>query len=320
MDCTLMRECEMIPSCTDRDPIVSLWSEGSFEKDMELYWDERATTYSNGIIEELNSPLCREWEDIIRTHIISEQDVSCQAPSNRLDLREADQRQTSSFIPGVEAVAFSFALMTERKTVIDLGCGPGFFDILLSNLGCDVIAIDASQEMLDRAAFNVARHGDPDRVRFIRSDISAIDLPDGICDAIILRNVTWLVSEPRAAYREWRRLLKDGGTLLAFDANWYRYLVDAPTNELRLVQQAEPEVLGWADDAKANSEQETQCELLALELPLTYELRPAWDQQVLPEIGFREVSVDKDIWKRVWSEGEQRFYGSSPLFMIKAVK
>ena len=33
--------------------------------------------------------------------------------------------------------------------VLDLGCGPGFFSVMLTNLGCQVIGIDYSEKMLE---------------------------------------------------------------------------------------------------------------------------------------------------------------------------
>ena len=34
--------------------------------------------------------------------------------------------------------------------VLDLGCGPGIFSVMLTNLGCQVIGIDYSDKMLER--------------------------------------------------------------------------------------------------------------------------------------------------------------------------
>lgn len=33
--------------------------------------------------------------------------------------------------------------------VLDLGCGPGFFSVMLTNYGCQVIGIDYSDKMLE---------------------------------------------------------------------------------------------------------------------------------------------------------------------------
>lgn len=43
--------------------------------------------------------------------------------------------------------------------VLDLGCGPGFFSLLLARLGHAVVAFDYSEGMLERAAQNAADAG-----------------------------------------------------------------------------------------------------------------------------------------------------------------
>lgn len=45
-------------------------------------------------------------------------------------------------------------------------------------------------------------------------------------DVVVSRNLTWNLQEPAVAYKEWCRVLKKGGLLLNFDANWYGYLFD----------------------------------------------------------------------------------------------
>ena len=45
-------------------------------------------------------------------------------------------------------------------------------------------------------------------------------------DVVISRNLTWNLKDPKRAYEEWCRVLKPGGKLLNFDANWYGYLYD----------------------------------------------------------------------------------------------
>ena len=48
---------------------------------------------------------------------------------------------------------------------------------------------------------------------------------------IVTRNLTWNLPHPEKAYGEWCRVLKPGGLLLNFDANWYRYLYDREARE-----------------------------------------------------------------------------------------
>ena len=57
-------------------------------------------------------------------------------------------------------------------------------------------------------------------------DGSKLDFEDNTFDVVISRNLTWNLEHPDVAYREWVRVLKVGGRLLNFDANWYGYLYD----------------------------------------------------------------------------------------------
>ena len=50
-------------------------------------------------------------------------------------------------------------------------------------------------------------------------------------DVIVTRNLTWDLPHPESAYREWHRVLRSGGILLNFDANWYRYQFDSFARE-----------------------------------------------------------------------------------------
>lgn len=252
------------------------------------YWDERSTTYSCAVCEEIEGDLYHEWDQILRQ-------------------RTADVR-------GVAA-------RQERiPRVLDLGCGPGFFEILFARMDCAVDAVDVSAGMIEQARRNNAQAGTLDRVRFHEGDVSRLPFQDDQFDIVVLRNVTWLMRDPLAAYEEWRRVLIPGGKLLVFDANWYRYLASPAANAQRIIDEASSFVSRSDVNGSASDDQEMRCEQIALSLPFTYIDRPQWDVAALEQLGFVGTLVDDQVWKRVWTEGEQSFYGSSPLFMVEATK
>lgn len=47
----------------------------------------------------------------------------------------------------------------QNASALDLGCGPGFFSMLLARMGCHVDAMDLSPDMLCQAAANADREG-----------------------------------------------------------------------------------------------------------------------------------------------------------------
>ena len=249
------------------------------DKTIVDYWDERAGSYSVGVLGEFEAGSMDPWFEFFSNHI--------------------DR-------PGLRA--------------LDLGCGPGAFSILLAKLGCTVDAVDASANMLAHARDNVEEAGVAGSVTFHQGDVAALPFDDASFDLIALRNVTWLLRDPKAAYAEWRRVLVNGGTLLVFDANWYRYLDDPALDEQRKTDQVDSSVLGWDQDALATKSQEDRCERIAEQLPMTHHTRPAYDLALLQELGFASCRADEDVWQRLWTPGEQSFYGSSPLFLIEAVR
>ena len=100
-------------------------------------------------------------------------------------------------------------------SVLDVGCGPGFFSILLAKMGYEVTAIDYTENMLGEARKNAADFGV--NVTFLRMDAQNLDFEDERFDLVISRNVLWNLEAPEQAYREWMRVLKKDGTLMNFD-------------------------------------------------------------------------------------------------------
>ena len=116
------------------------------------------------------------------------------------------------------------------------------------------------------------------------------------------------------------RVLRPGGKLVVFDANWYRYLVDEQIDSARRSDQERTTLECYDEDSVATDAQSLRCEKIALELPLTSIMRPQWDVAVLERLGASWVSADEDVWMDIWTESEQAFYALSPLFMIEALK
>lgn len=275
------------------------------------YWDERSTTYSNGIWDELQDAHCQAWRDVLIEKLGSRAGAA-----NNI----ADDLLLAGNIPFVEGLPLGDDRPLAGLKVLDLGCGPGFFEIILSQLGCQVHAVDCATQMLARACENVAQAGRPDLVEFFCGDIAKLPFVSDVYDAVISRNVTWLMRDPAATYAEWQRVLKPGGKLLVFDANWYTYLADEALDRARLCDQVDPSILNWGDRSFASTAQERRCEAIARELPHTFHQRPSWDLTALKTLGFTKIAADETIYRRVWNDGEQAFYATSPLFAIEATK
>lgn len=248
-------------------------------KENETYWTNRAEGYSEVNIDELNSNKRVNWIDIIK--------------SNK-PVFEGDK----------------------RVKVLDIGCGPGFLSILLANEGYDVTSVDYTNEMLNKAKLNA---GDLSKsIKFRKMDAHNLEFNENEFDLIITRNLTWNLKEPIRAYESWFRVLKEGGKMLNFDANWYLHIYDEQKREQYENDRKNAEIKGVKDHYTCTDVD--AMESIARELPLSKIQRPLWDKDVLHKIGFKKIKVDTDIWKKVWNEEEKVNYYSTPMFMIVAEK
>lgn len=162
------------------------------------------------------------------------------------------------------------------RHVLDVGCGPGFFSVLLARLGYEVTAVDYTENMLTEARKNAAHYGVD--IDFRRMDAQKLDFEDGIFDLVISRNVLWNLEQPEQAYREWLRVLKPNGTLMNFDGNFYYYVTDAEYGDRTRWEHKHMQGIN------ANS-----IDRIGEHLPMSRRLRPEWDIQELQKLGAKEV-------------------------------
>ena len=115
-------------------------------------------------------------------------------------------------------------------------------------------------------------------------------------------------------------MLKPGGLLLNFDANWYAYLFDAEAkaayNRDRLNSAREGV---WDQNVEGEGENFDVMEDIARRVPLSNIRRPEWDLALLQNLGLR-TEADEQVWQTVWSEEEKLNFSSTPLFLVKAAK
>ena len=200
--------------------------------------------------------------------------------------------------------------------MLDVGCGPALLAITAARCGWKAYGCDSSPEMLRHAHENAKTSGAD--VTFCQCDAAALSFADETFDAVISRNVLWNLPHPEMAYKEWLRVLKKGGKLLNFDANWYGYLYDDKKREAYENDRKNVEK-GSLDDHYLCTDID-RMEKIALQVPLSETKRPGWDVKVLEALGAAQIQVNEDIWQQVWSEEEKLNYGSTPMFMVEAVK
>ncbi len=247
----------------------------------KAYWTGRASGYSEVNQVELETGQRKKWSDCLQAEIARQ-------------------------FPGIAAA---------QLRVLEVGTGPGFFAILLCELGYDVTAIDLTPAMLKEAKKNAGAMAGS--IRFMEMNAEALKFEDTSFDVVISRNLTWNLPHPDAAYAEWARVLRPGGLLLNFDANWYAYLFDEQAQaayDQDRINSAEQGV--WDQNVGENFD---VMEDIARRVPLSSIRRPAWDLERLQRLGLQPWA-DEQIWWRVWSEEEKLNFSSTPLFLVRAIK
>jgi ubiquinone/menaquinone biosynthesis C-methylase UbiE len=209
-----------------------------------------------------------------------------------------------------------YAPKKEKLDVLDIGTGPGFFSIILSMAGHIVIGIDCTEDMLACARGNAAEQGvNP---YFVNMDSHKLLFDDDTFDLILCRNLTWILKEPEAAYREWLRVLRPGGVLLVFDANWNLWLFDA---DMRIKREEDKQIIKKLElkDPHEDANME-ESDAISTDLPLSKEFRPQWDMTALEDCGFKEIFVEFDITDKIWDETEKILYRATPMFLVGGKK
>ena len=183
----------------------------------------------------------------------------------------------------------------------------GDFVVLLGKEGFEVTGIDLTQEMIKKAKELIRDHGPyPENVQVMEMDAEKLSFEDESFDAVVTRNLTWTLPHPIEAYQEWYRVLKKGGVLLNFDAEYAKN-----AHSLFTVESVAHKDI--SDKLKED------CHELYHMLTISTFDRPEWDKEVLTHIGFSEVRTDLSFADRIFAEKDE-FYIPDKMFMITAEK
>ena len=191
--------------------------------------------------------------------------------------------------------------------ILDVGCGAGYFMVLLGLEGYDVTGIDLTEAMIDRAN-KLIEMNEPYEcgLKAIVMDAENLDFFDESFDVVITRNLTWTLPHPVQAYSEWYRVLKKGGVLLNFDAEYAK-------GARNLKNQEAPAHKDVSDEMKE------ECNKIYDMLTISALDRPQWDVNVLYRIGFESVEADCGFADRMFDVKDE-FYIPDRMFMISAKK
>jgi SAM-dependent methyltransferase len=99
-------------------------------------------------------------------------------------------------------------------SVLELGCGTGYFTRELARSGAEIVAIDVSPQLLEIAIANCS----PPNVRYEIQNAYDLSYPEAVFDSVVGSSVLHHL-EIRAAVREIHRVLKPGGRISFTEPN-----------------------------------------------------------------------------------------------------
>jgi len=193
--------------------------------------------------------------------------------------------------------------------ILDAGTGTGYFAILLAREGHEVVGIDMTPSMLETAKQTAEQFGVS--ADFWLMDVQETSFESESFDVVVSRNVTWTLPDPGKAYEEWYRILKPGGILLNFDANY----ADNVRHENQKESYVRPEDvyghIGMTGELiRENAE-------ITLSMPASDHRRPAWDGELAEKTGFASWGADETLGRRILRENDM---SDAPMFLFWAEK
>ena len=108
-----------------------------------------------------------------------------------------------------EIIHFVEKHMKKGIKVYDIGCGDGYGSYKLDKAKYDVVGMDISSEMINRAKERIA----DDEIPFIQGDVMDLPFADNSCDGIMSINVLEWTEVPADALKQLSRVLKKDGLL-----------------------------------------------------------------------------------------------------------
>ncbi|MDD1794575.1 malonyl-ACP O-methyltransferase BioC [Enterovibrio makurazakiensis] len=110
----------------------------------------------------------------------------------------------------------------QNKTVLDLGCGTGYFSEKIALKGAHVIALDLSEKMLEQARVRCGN-----TLQYLSGDAESLPLADDSVDLVFTSLALQWCNDLSVPLREMRRVVKPGGTIL------FSTLLDGSLYELK---------------------------------------------------------------------------------------
>ena len=132
--------------------------------------------------------------------------------------------------------------LNSNTKILDIGTSTGHTALEFGRLlNCEVIGIDINDESIKTATDRCSRFK-LDKVKFQLDDATNLSFKDGIFDVVFAGNVTSLVNNREAALKEYWRVLKPNGYLVAVPMYYIKDPSDKLVDDVRKAIQVNIEV------------------------------------------------------------------------------
>lgn len=156
--------------------------------------------------------------------------MSVEPRPERYQMSEDFRREVIAQRTAEASAAFLLPYLDPGMRLLDCGCGPGNITVDLALLVApgQVVGIDLSNTEI-AAGRALARARGVGNVHFERADVYQLPLADASFDVTYAHSVLEHLSDPLAALKQMRRVLRPGGLAGIADPAWHRTL-RYPTN------------------------------------------------------------------------------------------
>jgi ubiquinone/menaquinone biosynthesis C-methylase UbiE len=102
--------------------------------------------------------------------------------------------------------------------ILDVGCGTGELSLLFAEMGHEVAGIDISLQMLKTATSKAEACGV--NITFGEGDAEKPPFDTSSFDIVFSRHLLWTLPNPKAAVKNWKRVLRKDGKVVIIDGVW----------------------------------------------------------------------------------------------------
>jgi ubiquinone/menaquinone biosynthesis C-methylase UbiE len=131
----------------------------------------------------------------------------------------------------------------EHARVLDIGTGPGWIPIELAvrHPGWEIWALDASEDMLERARRHAKEAGVADRIHFICGNATELPFETGFFDMVVSHFMLHHIEHPEKVFNETARVAHGGAKIVIKD------LLRQPTWKTSFLLAFSQYVLGYSE-------------------------------------------------------------------------